>query len=115
MKHQIIFAAFLCTTAFAACSGDPATQNKATVVTQTDTATVADAGQTLFEAKCASCHGSDGTAGIGNAANLHLSKLDTVAIAQTVSDGRNAMPSFKSQLSKDELRQLAHYVYTLRQ
>jgi mono/diheme cytochrome c family protein len=71
-------------------------------------------GKLVFEQKCAACHGSDGTAGIANAANLQASKSDRPSVIQTVSDGKNAMPSFKSQLTEEEILKLANYLYTLR-
>ncbi len=71
-------------------------------------------GKMLFDSKCAACHGEDGTAGIGNAANLQTSKLDSVAIISTLTNGRNAMPAFKNVLTNEEIAQLAHYVQLLR-
>ena len=71
-------------------------------------------GENLFEEKCTACHGSDGTAGIANAANLQLSKLDSVLVIQTISNGKRAMPSFKNQLTEAEINKLAHYISTLR-
>jgi cytochrome c6 len=71
-------------------------------------------GQALFEQKCASCHGSDGTAGIASAANLRTSQIKKQAIANAIADGKSAMPSFKRQLSQEEISQLSNYVLTLR-
>jgi mono/diheme cytochrome c family protein len=71
-------------------------------------------GQALFEARCASCHGADGTAGIANAANLQTSTLNQGALLQTIANGRNAMPAFKGQLSEGELNSVADYVLRLR-
>lgn len=73
-----------------------------------------DAGQSLFQTRCASCHGADGTAGIANAANLQTSTLNQGALLQTIANGRNAMPAFKGQLSEAELNSVADYVLRLR-
>lgn len=73
-----------------------------------------DPGQALFETRCASCHGPDGTAGIANAANLQTSTLNQEALLQIIANGRNAMPAFKGQLSEAELNSLARYVLSLR-
>lgn len=71
-------------------------------------------GQTMFEQKCMSCHGGDGTAGIANAANLHTSRLDKNAIHKTIQDGRGGMPPFGSQLQADDIDSLVVYVQALR-
>ncbi|MBS1689678.1 MAG: cytochrome c [Bacteroidetes bacterium] len=72
------------------------------------------AGKRTFEEKCVACHGSDGTAGIANAANLQTSKLDISSMINTISNGRGGMPAFKSQLTEDEIENLASYAQTLR-
>ena len=74
----------------------------------------ADKGKNLFEAKCAACHGSDGTAGIANAANLQISRSDSTATIQTLLNGKGAMPSFKSQLTEEEIHKLTNYLFSLR-
>jgi mono/diheme cytochrome c family protein len=75
---------------------------------------VPDAGQVLFEQKCIACHGADGTAGIGGAANLQVSRLDSISLLQTITNGRNGMPAFKDQLDSAELKQVIKYVKGLR-
>lgn len=71
-------------------------------------------GKILFEQKCSVCHGNDGTAGIGNAANLQISKADSTQSSQVITDGKGSMPSFKGQLSAQEVNQLVGYVLSLR-
>lgn len=70
--------------------------------------------QILFEQKCSLCHGNDGTAGIGNAANLQTSKADSATSFKIIMDGKSSMPSFKSQLSEQQIHKLANYVLSLR-
>jgi mono/diheme cytochrome c family protein len=70
--------------------------------------------QILFEQKCSLCHGNDGTAGIGNAANLQTSKADSITSFKIIMDGKSSMPSFKSQLSEQQIHKLANYVFSLR-
>lgn len=72
------------------------------------------AGKLVFAQKCAVCHGSDGTAGIADATNLQASKADSFSIIQIISNGKNAMPSFKNQLTEEEIHKLANYLYILR-
>ena len=71
-------------------------------------------GPVLFEQKCASCHGNDGTAGIANAANLQNSRLKKSAVMEMIKNGKGGMPPFKGQLSEEELTALSAYVLTLR-
>ena len=68
----------------------------------------------IYKQKCAACHGSDGTAGIAGATNLRQSKSDSLSVIQIISNGKNAMPSFKSQLIKEEIHKLVNYLYSLR-
>ncbi|HET6991581.1 MAG TPA: c-type cytochrome [Bacteroidia bacterium] len=73
-----------------------------------------DSGKMLFEQKCSTCHGSDGTAGIGNAADLQKSSLDSFSIIRTITNGKNGMPAFKDQISQTGIKQVQHYVFGLR-
>ena len=93
-----------------ACNGNNSSSNNTTE----ETPKVEIKGQVVFAQKCAACHGSDGTAGIGNAANLQTSKSDTVSVAKTIADGKGGMPSFKEQLTKEEITDLSNYMLTLR-
>jgi len=68
----------------------------------------------IYQQKCIACHGSDGTAGIANAANLQKSVLDSVSVIKVISEGKNGMPSFSSQLTREEIRKLSRYVRSLR-
>jgi mono/diheme cytochrome c family protein len=70
-----------------------------------------DKGKLLFEVKCAACHGSDGTAGIANAANLQTSKLDSISISRIIKNGKNA---FKGQLNGEEIEKVVGYFHVLR-
>ena len=96
---------------FTACTNSQQPTNN---VTTNNAATPVSMGQQLFETRCATCHGVSGTAGIGNAANLHTCSLDSNTIVQVVSNGRNGMPSFKNSCSEEEIHKIAAYVYTLR-
>jgi cytochrome c553 len=68
----------------------------------------------VYESKCAACHGSDGQAGIANAANLQTSQSDSLYVISTILNGKGAMPSFKNGLSETEIQKLVSYVYGLR-
>lgn len=85
---------------------------------KTDPASVA-AGQQVFAAACAVCHGPDakGMQAMG-APNLTdkiwLYGGDQASIKKTVTDGRNGfMPTFKPKLDANEIKQVAVYVHQL--
>lgn len=79
---------------------------------------VREKGKTLF-AVCAACHGADGSGNqalgapnLTDAVWLHGSRLHEIeAILQNGKEGN--MPSFDSLLSKDEIKLLTAYVYSL--
>jgi len=83
--------------------------------TTSEVPVIVSKGRQLFEQKCAACHGSNGTAGIGGAANLYISRLDSAAVIKIIDKGKNAMPPFGTQLKKEEIRDLAVYVTRLRE
>ncbi|MFA6060854.1 MAG: cytochrome c [Taibaiella sp.] len=103
--------------ALTACSNDDTSSN---TVAESNSEPIANnkvevsESQILFEQKCSLCHGKDGTAGIGNAANLQTSKADSVTSLQIIAVGKGSMPPFKSQLSEQQIHKLVSYVFTLR-
>ena len=76
------------------------------------------AGSTVFQSKCASCHGPQGGGGIGpNLTDeywIHGGKL--AQIVKTVTDGvgDKGMPPWGSVLSQDELYSVVAYVRSIR-
>ena len=71
-------------------------------------------GRALFEKKCATCHGNDGTRGRWGAANLRLSKLDNNELLYTISNGRGFMPNWKKKLTAGQISSVIEYIKTLR-
>ena len=71
-------------------------------------------GQTVFTKNCRLCHGTDGTLGLSGAANLSITALNLEEIKNVVINGRKAMPSWKAQLSEEQIQQVAEYVLTLK-
>jgi alcohol dehydrogenase (cytochrome c) len=67
------------------------------------------AGKQVFEQACALCHGSDGAGGHGVGAPLQGVK-DFAAAMQTITSGRNSMPSFATSLTRDQVRDVSAYV-----
>ena len=86
-----------------ACSGDaPATSSD-----------LVD-GRALYLRRCASCHGSEGTGGVGGAlAGRMVGRFpdasDEIAL---VADGRGTMPAFRSVLTDAEIAAVVDYTRT---
>jgi len=66
-------------------------------------------GKQIYEQACLLCHGSDGQGGHGVGAPL-AGVRDVSAAMQTVTDGRNAMPSFRSSFAPEQIRDVGAYV-----
>ena len=72
-------------------------------------------GKELFEQRCIACHGLSGNYRNNNAADLQLSRIDSMSIATTIRNGRGAMPLFsKDALPDYDVAQMELYVKTLR-
>lgn len=91
----------------------PATNAPGTEATQPAIA-AADRGRVFYQEKCAACHGLNGDAQSNIAANLPHSVLDSLAITQTIKDGRGTMPMFKDAIADSDIGHLAVYVKGMR-
>jgi len=67
-------------------------------------------GKEIFEDKCALCHGSDGKLGLSGAKDLSLTQLDHAGIAEIISNGKNAMASYKEVLTPGQIDALSSYI-----
>ena len=68
-------------------------------------------GAALYDARCASCHGSDGGGGVGPALNdgaVVASFPDPADQATVIREGRQGMPSF-ADLSDSEIDAIVRY------
>lgn len=68
----------------------------------------------LYTLKCASCHGHNGKLGAGGAKDLSLSRITDAEIKYIISNGKAPMPSFKSNLSENEIEEVIKFVKNLR-
>jgi cytochrome c6 len=72
-------------------------------------------GAQVFSANCAACHIGGGNA-VNAAKTLKMADLEqygmnsTEAIVTQVTNGKNAMPSFKGRITDDEIAAVAAYV-----
>lgn len=93
-----------------ACGSDSSVSTNSTPTESTATVN----GKVLFEAKCVVCHGSDGRAEIGGAANLATSTLTQEATAAVIANGRKSMRAYNQELSAEEIDSITAYIHTLR-
>src|SRR5438552_1452731 len=68
-------------------------------------------GRQVFMRNCARCHGASGQG--KNGPKLAGKSLGQAAIEEKVTDGGGKMPSFKKQLSSDQIKAVAAYVQSL--
>ena len=65
-------------------------------------------GKRIFTQSCVACHGTDGKGDHGGAPLDRVADLD--AAIQTVTAGRNNMPSFRSAFTPEQIRDVSAYV-----
>jgi alcohol dehydrogenase (cytochrome c) len=68
-------------------------------------------GGRLFVQACAVCHGDDGKGGHTGGAPLDRVR-DLAAAIQTVTEGRNTMPAFRTAFTPEQIRDVSAYVVT---
>jgi mono/diheme cytochrome c family protein len=71
-------------------------------------------GHKVYKTNCVTCHGSAGDMGVSGAANLAESELSLEERIQVITNGRNAMASFKSLLSPEKIEAVAEYTLQLK-
>jgi len=79
-------------------------------------------GAAVFKAKCAMCHGADGSASTGMGKSMGLKplsspevqKMSDADLTALVSSGKGKMPAYKGKLSDDEINAVVKYVKTLK-
>lgn len=74
---------------------------------------VAEVGKKIYEEKCILCHGSDGKLGLSGANDLTQSTLTHDEKVALVMNGKNAMMSFKEQLTPEQVEAVVLYVEAL--
>ena len=72
-------------------------------------------GERIYRQYCVTCHGLSGNMGAGGAFDLTVSALTVEERVIVVTNGRNAMASFKKLLSEDKIKAVAEYTMTLKQ
>lgn len=79
----------------------------------------ASEGKTLYDTKCAQCHGKDGVSkppGKGSK-NFNEPAFQSAwteeSIAKITADGKGKMPAYRSKLSPEQIKAVAGHVKTL--
>lgn len=71
----------------------------------------------LYKAKCAGCHGADGSKSVMGSKPLNgpdVQKMSAADIAADITNGKGKMPAYKGKLTDDQINGLAGYVKTLK-
>jgi cytochrome c6 len=71
-----------------------------------------------FKAKCAACHGADGSANTSMGKSMKIrdfhspdvQKQTDAQLTDIISAGKGAMPAYKGKLSDDQIKQLIGYI-----
>src|SRR5438270_13306978 len=83
---------------------------------------LADDGAAIFKAKCAMCHGPDGSGqtAVGrslklrNMASTEVQKQSDAELAKIITDGKGKMPAMKGKLTVAEIKALVAHIRTLK-
>jgi cytochrome c6 len=76
-----------------------------------------------FKAKCAACHGADGTGSTATGKALKVRDLASpdvqsqsdAQLTEIVTNGKNKMPAYKGKLTDDQIKGLVAYIRGLAQ
>ena len=71
----------------------------------------------LYKAKCAGCHGADGTKSMMGSKPLtdpSVQAMSAADLAAVISAGKGKMPAYKGKLTDDQIKGLVGYIRTLK-
>ena len=79
-------------------------------------------GADIFKAKCAMCHGPDGSASTGMGKSMGLKplsspevqKMSDADLTALITNGKGKMPAYKGKLSDSDISAVVKYVRTLK-
>ena len=83
----------------------------------------ADSGESVYKAKCASCHGPDGKGQTAIGKRLNLKDLTSGDVQNKhdselkliIQDGKGKMPAYKGKLTDEQIESLVTYLRALKQ
>jgi mono/diheme cytochrome c family protein len=78
-------------------------------------------GATQFKARCAACHGADGSGNTAMGKSMKLRDLRSADVQKQtdeeltaiIANGKGGMPTFKDKLTGDQIKQLVAYIREL--
>ena len=75
------------------------------------------AGETMFKAKCAGCHGADGTGKDAmktmDMGSADVQKMSDADLSTIITSGKGKMPAYKT-LTPDQVKDLVGYIRSLK-
>jgi mono/diheme cytochrome c family protein len=91
-----------------------------TILLLTAFTAVAEDGAAIYKAKCASCHGADGTGQTAMGKSMKLRDLGSAEVQKqsdadlykVTADGKGKMPAYKAKLSDAEIKALVAHMRT---
>lgn len=121
MKKTIVFLSLLLVLSLSACgkssdkTTDQGASNNTGNTTETGNAgtggtTAGKDGEAVFKANCISCHGNNLEGAVGPNLQKVGAKYSKDEIAGIITNGKGGMPSFKGQLSDDEISSVADWL-----
>jgi len=80
-----------------------------------------DDAASLFKAKCAGCHGPDGSANTAAGKSMKIRDLHSADVqkqtdaelTEIITTGKSPMPAYKDKLSADQIKNLVAYIREL--
>jgi mono/diheme cytochrome c family protein len=70
-----------------------------------------------YKAKCAMCHGADGSKSMMGAKPLNgpdVQKMSDADLTDAITNGKGKMPAYKGKLSDAQIKDLVSYIRTLK-
>ena len=79
----------------------------------------ADSAADLYKAKCAMCHGPDGSKtnpamGVKALNSPDVQKLSDADLTASITNGKGKMPAYKGKLTDEQIKSLVAYVRSLK-
>lgn len=76
-------------------------------------------GAATYKAKCAMCHGADGSKenaamGIKALSGAEVQKQSDAQLTEAISKGKGKMPAYAGKLSDDEIKSVVAFIRTLK-
>jgi len=79
-----------------------------------------DASAATYKAKCAACHGPDGSAsamgkklGARDFHSAEVQKMSDAELSDIIATGKNKMPAYSKSLKADDIKGLVAYIHSL--